>query len=148
MAEVSSSAVLAAPAASVWRLLEDFGCIERWWPSDGPVQIEHVDVTGAGIGMIRHIRNRGAAQPVSERLDLLDPATHTIVLSIVGDRPPGITAYVAEGHVVPLDAGHCRIDYRALVTTQSGREEAVRKSLLKTWALMFRGLEQAASRPA
>lgn len=144
MAEVSISRILAASADAVWSLLADFGAIERWWPKDGPAPIESVVIEGNGVGMIRHITNRGARQPVSERLDLLDPATRTLVLSIIGSRPMGITAYVAEGHVVELEPGSCRIDYRALVTTEPGREEQVRKALLKTWSLMFSGLESSA----
>ena len=81
------------------------------------------------------------SEPVSLRLD---PATRTLVLSIIGSRPMGITAYIAEGHVVDVDPGTCRIQYRALVTTEPGREEQVHKALLKTWSLMFRGLESCA----
>jgi carbon monoxide dehydrogenase subunit G len=146
MAEVSTSAVLAAPAEAVWRLLEDFGDIQRWWPTDGLVRIEQVATEGQGVGMIRHIKNEGARHPVSERLDFLDAASRTIVLSIIGARPPGITAYVAEGHVVAVDPSHCRIDYRALIATAPGREQQVRDAVLKTWALMFKGLELAATR--
>jgi hypothetical protein len=141
MAELRTSQVIAAPADAVWSLLADFGAIERWWPKDVPSPIESVLIDGTGVGMIRHIHNRGARQPVSERLDLLDPATRTLVLSIIGPRPMGITAYVAEGHVVELEPGSCRMDYRALVTTEPGREEQVHKALLKTWSLMFHGLE-------
>ena len=144
MPEVKVSQVLDAPADAVWRLLADFGAIKRWWPDDGSAPIETVEVAGDGVGMIRHIQNRGAPSAVSERLDLLDPATRTIVLSIVGTRPMGITAYVAEGRVSDAGPGRCRIDYRALVTTDPGREEQVRKALLKTWSLMFRGLETCA----
>lgn len=144
MPEVTASQVLEAPADAVWQLLADFGAIQRWWPGDGSAPIESVTLEGRGVGMIRHIRNRGAAQAVSERLDLLDPASRTIVLSIVGMRPVGITAYVAEGRIVELEPARCRIDYRALVTTEAGREEQVRRALLKTWALMFRGLESGA----
>ena len=144
MPEVTSSAVLPAPAQAVWDLLRDFGAIERWWPKEGPIQIEQVEIEGQGVGMVRHIRNKGVPNPVSERLELMDEASRTLVLSIVGNRPPGITAYVAEGHVVEIDAAHCRLDYRALITTTPGREERVRVAVLKTWAVMFQGLEAAA----
>lgn len=146
MAEVTLSAELEAPAAAVWELLADFGNIQRWWPDDGPILIERVDIEGSGIGMIRHIYNKGVKGCISERLDLLDPATRTWLLSIVGTRPRGMTAYVAEGHLVELGPGRCRIDYRANVTSEAGREEQVRKGLLFTWPLMFRGLEQAAQK--
>jgi hypothetical protein len=143
MPEVTASVVLPAAADSVWRLLADFGAIQRWWPQDGPIQIEHVEIEGQGVGMIRHIRNKGVPHPVSERLDLLDEASRILVLSIVGTRPPGITAYVAEGRVTEVDAARCRLDYRALMTTTSGREDRVRDAVLKTWSVMFRGLETA-----
>ena len=74
-----------APAALLWELLADFAHIERWWPKDIPaVQIERVEVgrlenlkaladdvelEGEGIGLTRHIYNKGFAAPVSERLD-------------------------------------------------------------------------------
>ena len=144
MPEVTASKVLEASADAVWRLLEDFGAIQRWWPVDISVPIEQVVLEGHGVGMIRHIHNRGAAHAVSERLDFIDPPSRTLVLSIVGTRPKGITAYVAEGHVTDLGDGRCRIDYRALVSTAPGLEEPIRLALLKTWALMFRGLEEAA----
>lgn len=144
--EIRANAVLAAPAESIWSLLEDFGDIQRWWPDDGAVRIEQVELEGRGVGMIRHIQNRGARHRVSERLDFIDPATRTLVLSIVGTRPNGITAYVAEGQVVELDATRCRIDYRALVTTTPGREQQVREALAKTYELMFAGLQAAARR--
>jgi len=145
MPELSTSAILEAPAQSVWEFLEDFGHIQRWWPDDGAIQIERVELEGEGIGMIRHIYNKGAKHCVSERLDLLDPETRTIILSIVGNRPRGITAYVAQGRIVDLEGARCRIDYRANVTTDPGQEEKVSKALLMTWSLMFHGLERAAA---
>lgn len=146
MPEVTTSKILEAPADAVWRLLEDFGAIQHWWPTDVSAPIEHVTLEGQGIGMIRHIHNRGAAHPVSERLDFIEAASRTLVLSIVGVRPEGIMAYIAEGHVIDLGDGRCRVDYRALVSAAPGLEEPIRVALLKTWARMFRGLEAAARR--
>jgi hypothetical protein len=142
--EITSSYVLAVPAEPVWRLLVDFGAIQTWWPTCGPLQIDHVEVEGQGIGMIRHIHNKGARSPVSERLDLIDHATRTLVLSIVGSRPPGITAYVAIGRLTQIDAASCRLDYRALVTADADQEERVRRGVLKTWSIMVQGLENGA----
>jgi hypothetical protein len=142
--EIISSHVLAVPAEPVWRLLVDFGAIQKWWPTSGPVQIDRVEVEGQGVGMVRHIYNKGAPSPVSERLDLLDHATRTIVPSIVGLRPRGITAYLAIGRLTEMDAASCRLDYLALVTTEEGREERVRDGVLKTWSIMIQGLENGA----
>jgi Polyketide cyclase / dehydrase and lipid transport len=144
MPEVTCSHVLEASADSIWNLLEDFGSIQRWWPTDVSAPIERVSIEGDGVGMIRHIYNRGARHAVSERLDFIEPSTRTLVLSIVGARPVGITAYVAEGHVIDLGDGRCRIDYRALVSTSPDLVDPVRRALLKTWATMFRGLEACA----
>ena len=144
--EIRVSADLAAPADTIWQLLADFGNIQRWWPDDGAICIQDVQIEGQGIGMIRHIQNRGARHRVSERLDFLDPATRTLVLSIVGTRPAGITAYIAEGHVVELDETRCRMYYRVLVTTAPGREDRTRDALEKTYETMFAGLQAAALR--
>lgn len=144
--EIRVSAELAAPADSIWRLLADFGNIQRWWPNDGAIRIEDVQIEGQGIGMIRHILNQGARHRVSERLDFLDPTGRTLVLSIIGTRPSGITAYIAEAHIVELDGARCRMDYRALVATPPGREEQIREGLAKTYEMMFAGLEAAALR--
>ena len=144
MIEVVEHRLLAAPALCVWQLLEDFGSIQRWWPADGRIRIAKVDIEGAGLGMIRHIYNHGAKHAVSERLDLLDSQSRTLVLSIIGTRPPGITGYVAEGRVVDVAKNQCRMDYRALITTSGGDDEKVRSGILKTWAVMFEGLERTA----
>lgn len=144
--EIRVSAELAVPADVIWQLLADFGNIQRWWPDDGAIRIEDVRIEGQGIGMIRHIQNRGARHRVSERLDFLDPPTRTLVLSIIGTRPGGIDGYVAEGHVVELDAARCRLDYRALVMVTAGREAQVRDALEKTYQMMFAGLQSAALR--
>jgi uncharacterized protein YndB with AHSA1/START domain len=144
--EIRVSAELAAPADSIWQLLADFGNIQRWWPDDGAIRIEDVQIEGQGVGMIRHILNTGGRHRVSERLDFIDPASRTLALSIIGTRPSGITAYLAEGHIVELDATRCRMDYRALVTTTPGREEQIRAGLGKTYETMFAGLQAAALR--
>lgn len=144
--DIRVSAELAAAADSIWQLLADFGNIQRWWPDDGAVRIEDVQLEGQGIGMIRHIQNRGARHRVSERLDFLDPATRTLVLSIIGTRPSGITAYIAEGRLVEVEAMRCRMDYRVLVTTTPGREDQIRDALEKTYGMMFAGLQAAALR--
>lgn len=143
MPELTATHLFDTPAASVWQTLADFGAIQRWWPVDISMPIERVTLEGEGIGMIRHITNRGARHPISERLELLDSEARRLVLSIVGERPLGITAYLAEGHVVEADGARCRLDYRALFTTVPGNEDAARRALLKSWRVMFRGLELA-----
>jgi hypothetical protein len=145
MPELFAKADIAAPAARVWALLADFGNIQAWWPRDSALQIERVELEGEGIGMVRHIYNHGMPQCASERLDLLDPQTFTLVLSIVGQRPGGITAYVATSRLLPLGESACCMEHRALVTTVPGRERAVERFLQQAYAGMFAGLQAAAA---
>jgi hypothetical protein len=145
MPELFAQVDIQAPTSRVWALLADFGHIEAWWPRGGGLQIERVVLEGEGIGMVRHIYNQGVPQCASERLDLLDPQTHTLVLSIVGQRPGGITAYVATSRLVPMGEHACRMEHRALVTTLPGRERAVERFLQQAYALMFAGLKEAAA---
>lgn len=145
MPELFAQANIDAPAARVWTLLADFGNIQAWWPRDSALQIERVVLEGEGIGMVRHIYNHGVPQCASERLDLLDPQTFTLVLSIVGQRPGGITAYVATSRLVPLGESACRMEHRALVTTLPGRERAVERFLQQAYAGMFAGLQAASA---
>lgn len=146
MAELSASAIIHGSVQQVWDLLADFGNIQAWWPQDGPVRIERVVLEGQGIGMIRHIYNHGMPQCASERLDLLDPDNKTLVLSIVGQRPGGITAYVATSRLLPQGPDACVMEHRALVTTTPGREKAVERFLRQAYELMFRGLNEALAR--
>jgi uncharacterized protein YndB with AHSA1/START domain len=148
MPEITTSLEMEAPAEVIWSLLADFGNIAAWWPRDGRIRIERVVVQGEGIGTIRHIKNEGVDKVVSERLDFLDPETMTWILSIVGDRPPGIIAYVAIGRLIPLGSARCRADYRCYLTTDSGLEARIEKVLRHTWAEMFEGLESCAKRGA
>lgn len=142
--EISKQVSFNSPAVKVWALLENFGAIEAWWPSTGAITIRTVEIEGAGVGMIRHIYNHGMSTPVSERLDFLDPENQTLILSIVGDRPAGITAYVAIARLTPTSEATCSLDYQGFVTCAPGREERVMKNLEFTWQTMFSGLEQAA----
>ena len=137
----------AAPAATLWEMLADFGNIERWWPQDEPsVQIERVEFEGNGIGLTRHIYNRGFAAPVSERLDFQDSQTLLFKLSIVGERPAGLTEYQATGQIEALAPTRCRLNYSSAFTTASGRPEEAEAFLQVAYALMFKGLTQAVQR--
>lgn len=138
-----------APAALLWDYLADFANIERWWPKDIPaVQIERVELEGDGIGLIRHIYNKGYPAPVSERLDFQDPATLTYTLSIVGARPAGITEYQATGRIEALGEGRSRLHYSSVFATESGQPDEAEAFLRMAYALMFQGLESAAARGA
>ncbi|MCO6056891.1 SRPBCC family protein [Pseudomonas sp. MOB-449] len=136
-----------APAELLWELLADFADIQRWWPTDDEaVMIERVELEGEGVGLIRHIFNRGFPAPVSERLDYQDAAGMIYRLSIVGARPAGLIAYQATGRVEPLADGGCRLHYHGEFQTQPGCEGDAELFLRGAYGLMFKGLGQTLER--
>ncbi|MDR2838130.1 MAG: SRPBCC family protein [Azonexus sp.] len=143
---ISISHDYAAAPAIIWDILQDFGHIERWWPTDDPaVQIERVDVVGKGFGMIRHIYNKGYPDPVSERLEFLDPETLTWRLNMVGNSPMEITYYQATGRLEALPGGHCRQHYRSEFLTKTGKPDEAEAWLRMAYVLMFKGIAAAAA---
>lgn len=145
MQTIDTSHDFDAPAEALWRLLEDFGNIQRWWPASSAVRILRVELEGEGVGLVRHIYNEGFPKPVSERLDFLDTASRTLKLSIIGDRPAGMTWYQATGHVEPLPGNRCRLAYHGEFATEPGGEEQARNFLKAVYLLMFAGLGAAAT---
>ncbi len=133
-----------APAGKVWALLADFGAIERWWPTEGPLLIERVELEGQGPGMVRHIFNRGARYSVSERLETLDPHERVLQLSILGRDPVRTAWYQATARLVELQDGRCRLDYESEFSTPRGRENQTRDGILAAYQAMFSGLQNAA----
>jgi len=137
--------VFEASAGVLWALLADFGAIERWWPTEGALLIERVELEGHGIGMVRHIFNRGAARAVSERLDRLDPDERVLQLSILSADPGQTAWYQATCRLVSLDEGGCRLDYESEFTAPRGRENQTRDAILAAYRAMFTGLQNAAA---
>lgn len=140
--EIEASCTFDASASKVWALLEDFAAIQQWWPDDGPITVARVECEGSGIGMIRHIYNLGMNVPVSERLDYLDAGNKTLILSIVGERPKGIDAYVAICKLVDISADQCRLDYRGFVSVSPGTDTRTEANIRFTWDRMFEGLRR------
>ena len=132
----------------MWALLEDFGAIERWWPKDGPIRIASVaNRRRPASGWCGTSCNEGASRPIDERLDFLDRDARRWCSRSSGSGPSGLTGYLAEGEVVDLGDGTCRMNYRVLFTIEPTLDEQqVRRGLLATYAMMFSGLEAAARR--
>jgi uncharacterized protein YndB with AHSA1/START domain len=134
--------VFDAAADKVWALLADFGAIDRWWPTEGPIVIERVEVEGQGPGMVRHIFNRGARYRVSERLERLDSIERVLQLTIL--NRDSVPWYLATARLIELEDGRCRLDYESEFSAPSGRENQTRDGILAAYAVMFRGLQDAA----
>ena len=135
--------VFDTPASTVWALLADFGAIERWWPTDGPLVIDRVEVEGQGPGMVRHIFNRGARYRVSERLERLDSIERVLQLTILDQDPNRPPWYQATARLIDLEDGRCRLDYESEFGAPQGRENQTRDGIFAAYAVMFRGLQDA-----
>lgn len=147
MHTITTTHDFSASPALLWDYLQDFAHIERWWPTHDPaVEIERVEIEGEGIGMVRHIYNKGYPDPVSERLDYLDAESMSYKLSIVGTAPMGITRYQAVGRVEPLPGGGSRLNYASAFATTSGQGDEAEAWLRFAYALMFAGLAAALAR--
>ena len=144
MGVIDVSYEIHAPKASVWDLIADFYNIESWWPNPSDVKIERVEIEGEGIGGIRHIFNEGFENAVSERLDYLDEEAGLWQLSIVCDRPFGLTQYQATGKLEELDSTRCRLTYNGEFETEPGREDEARAFLVACYDFMKEGLETVA----
>ncbi|MDY0067163.1 MAG: SRPBCC family protein [Steroidobacteraceae bacterium] len=140
--------VFPVPARKVWALLADFAAIQQWWPRGGAIEIERVVVEGEGVGMVRHIHNRGMRRAISERLDFIDDANMILRLSHVGSEPPNLPFYQATGQLSDLSGDRSRFTYRSELRVARGAENVSRDHLLAAYASMFKGLQAAASLPA
>ena len=145
MLSVTRSQDFGVSADHIWGFFGDFGSIESWWPKDGPVQIDHVDVIGDGPGMLRNIYNVGMSDCISERLEAIDVENRKLTLSIVGTLPAGLLSYQANAHLEALDRDKCRLTYVGSFEAEPGREVEAEDFLITVYTLMFSGLESAAS---
>ena len=145
MLSVTRSHDFGVSADTIWGFFGDFGSIESWWPQDGPVKIDHVDVIGEGPGMLRNIYNVGMPNCISERLEAIDVENRKLKLSIVGALPAGLISYQANAHLEALDKDRCRLTYVGSFEAEPGREGEAEEFLITVYTLMFSGLDSAAS---
>jgi hypothetical protein len=132
-----------APADEVWKIVADFGEIERWWPAG---LVSKIEIEGSGIGMVRSLHTM-IGIVLRERLDALYPDEHRIELSIFGDLPVGITAYKAAGTVVARSANACRLDWIGRYQVPHRRaEQPAREFVESSYTTMFRGIRDYVTR--
>ncbi len=92
------------PAHKAWELIADFGNIS-WAPG-----MDEVEVIGQGVGMVRRIHMPGA-EPIDEKLEVLDAQTRTMSYTIPSGLPMPVTGYRATARVIDLGGNRCRIDW-------------------------------------
>ncbi|MEX3785772.1 SRPBCC family protein [Paraburkholderia sp. BR14374] len=134
------------PKETIFALLADFGNIEGWWPTNHPEHaIEKVINEGSGMGMTRHIYNVGFPNPISERLDWIDPERFEYKLSVTHKQPVDMIEYSAVARFEDIEGG-CRMHYHSNFLTSSGKPDESDAFLRGAYLFMFEGLEQAATR--
>jgi uncharacterized protein YndB with AHSA1/START domain len=72
MSTIEVRGVIHAPVAAAWEYLGDFGAVDQWNPF-----VEHLDVEGVGVGMVRVITTQNGAT-IHETLEMIDPAEHLL----------------------------------------------------------------------
>lgn len=116
---------LAAPVARVWAVLADHGAIGSYVAGLKVARVE-----GQGVGAVRVIAN--PAGEVRERLETLDPATHSLSYRLLDPSPLPMTNYVGSVRLAADGADGCRVEWSGRFATASVRDPQAQK----------RGLEQ------
>jgi hypothetical protein len=136
MASITVTKELAAPAATIWALLADFGNVS-WIPMAPEVVVE-----GSGPGMRRHIR-AGESAPVVERLVSVDAAERTLRYSIDENNPLPVRRYEATVRVSPAGGGRTAIRWDASFEPTGDETEAA-NAIQAIYGMMATWLETAA----
>lgn len=98
-AEVSRTAIVAAPVGVVWDLLADFGSLARWVP-----EVEHscrLHAGPVGVGTVRRVQV--GRTTLLETITTWSPPDH-LGYDITG-LPPALRAVRNDWHLRPVDAG-------------------------------------------
>jgi hypothetical protein len=144
MPSVTVEKQVAAPAASVWAVLADFGGFLDW-AAGGAGDGRAIRVTGDGVGMVRHLSLPGIGE-MAERLDRLDHAGRTQVYTLVAGQPIGMARYSATVTVSEAPGG-CRLHWTGTFEPAPGADPAaVAAALEGSYAGMSAALEAAARR--
>jgi hypothetical protein len=137
MATVTITKQLAAPAASVWALLSDFGNVD-WIPTPG-----RVDVEGSGPGMRRIIRGSDGAAIV-ETLQWVAAECRELAYEI-GNNPLPVSRFEAVVSVTDGEPGArtCTVTWR-VDYDPTGDDAAARGGIEMIYTAMAGWLSEAA----
>ena len=128
---------LACDSDTAWQVLADFGNFLAWATGG----VGSATLEGEGPGMIRHLDIPGLG-PVSERLDVLDPASRTLSYTLVSQGMGGMARYSATVQVISDGHEPCRLRWRGEFEPQPGTDcNEVRNFLADSYSTMTQGLE-------
>ncbi len=130
MAKVYCSAVIPAPAGTVWALVRDFNALPQWTPFVAESRIEH-NRPADQIGCIRNFRLKDGGR-IRERLLALSDYDMSCTYSIL-ESPLGVENYVATLRLIPVTEGdHTFAEWSAEFDAAPAREDAIVASIGRT----------------
>jgi hypothetical protein len=88
-----------------WALLEDFGDMSAWAPLARVRSVEG----GHAVGSVRVVDTPDGVY--RERCEAHDPEAHNFRYSLL-ESPANFDHYLGEVTLFPIDAGHCRIEWK------------------------------------
>ncbi len=130
MVEFRISRNVDVSALKAWQLLENFGDIS-WAPG-----IEKVEQLGDGIGMIRRIYMPGM-EPIDEQLLERNAEKMWFKYAIPRGLPMPMSDYTAEGKVVDLGDGRCRLEWLGRCEPNEGLTEEDAENVLEQTYVML-----------
>ena len=104
MAKVYRSAVIAAPAKTVWDYVRDFNALPKWHPAIATSEIE-AGSPADRVGCVRRFTRRSDGGLLREQLLALSDAERTFTYSILVSPMP-VANYTATMRFTPITKGN------------------------------------------
>src|SRR5215813_4808936 len=141
MPKVHVSTVINAPLERVWRTVADFNGLPAWMPGMKESAIE----AGKGpteIGAVRCLAMAGSKDKLRERLEVLDPATHTITYAVL-EGPLPVKNIVTTMHLRPITDTYGTLgEWSTQFETEPGKEEEGVAFMSRVFSGGFRALKR------
>ncbi len=120
MASVNVQEQIATSADQVWRVIADFGGLDKW---TDPKLIKSCSADGNEVGAIRTIILPNGAE-VHERLEIIDHDRYRMSYTIVDPSPLPVKDYMATAKVTDTGPGTCQVDWQSTFQPIGDIEEA------------------------
>lgn len=119
-------------------LVDEFGAIDKLMGD----AVESCKVEGNGVGMVRHVRAKGVAGVLSERLDTAYDG-RVFSYSLVGESSLPLEYYVAVVTLADAPNGGCAISWGSNWAPKGAPVESVRKMLTGLYESLIDALVRA-----
>lgn len=141
MPKVLVSTVINAPIERVWRTIGDFNGLAAWMPGMKDSRIED-GKSPTTIGAVRSLSMSASKDRLRERLETLDPETHTITYSVLLGPLP-VKNVVTTMHLRPITDTYGTLgEWSTRFDTEPGKEEEGQQLMARIFAAGFRGLKK------